>query len=245
METTTLPQVKQAKGERRMTYQVTLCGSDGVVVASDRCEAWQEETGGISRNRVNKLLLDKRSQIAWTFSGGHFSGITARYLRDALEQSPTNDEAAILEMLKESGNKAFRNFASPPKARVTDIVVLVFGNSQRIVRAHPSTETLLEDLEDKCVSGETDSLVNYFPEHFYSRNMCVRELASLAGYAVRMAHELDPKYVYGLDLAIYQNSTGSFQFADRDTCWHGAAKLDDALRNFIKAQALSMPFSPP
>jgi hypothetical protein len=223
-----------------VTYQVTLCGKDGIVVASDRCQVWQEKQSRPqewTKCKVKKLFTDRAGRIAWTFSGGYFSDVTAHYLRDFLTENENCDEQAIESAIKSCGNRACEAFSTEYKANVADILVLVFGATQRILRAHISRAgTIVETLETKqCVSGMTDSFVNFFPNHFCdSGDMSVDQLAPIAAYCVRMAHEENSKYVDGLDIAIYRNSTKHFEFGNRDLYWEKAAKLDREILRAIK-----------
>ncbi len=49
----------------------------------------------------------------------------------------------------------------------------------------------------------------------YSADMSVAQLSRLAAYAVVMAGEMDPLCVAGLDMAIYRDSLGRFEFTDK------------------------------
>jgi 20S proteasome alpha/beta subunit len=226
-----------------MTYQVTLCGRDGVVVASDRCQVWQEtmsQSTCWTKSKVRKIFTDAAGKMAWTFSGGHFSDVTARYLRDFLADKPDYDEQKIESAIRDCGSRACEAFHTLVKANLTDILVLVSGVSGQILRAQISRMgTTVERLENKqCVSGITDSFVNFFPNHFCDAgDMSVDQLAQIAAYCVCMAHREDSRYVDGLDLAIYRNSEKCFKFVDGDFYWQEALKLDDALRQFLKSRS--------
>lgn len=241
MQAETLPihQIQVEEEERLMTYQVTLCGSDGVVVASDRCEVW-EEHGSIARtvNKVRKLFIDPSRQVAWTFSGGFLSGITAQLLA---KNFPANvSESSVKDAIASCGNQACTYFRI--QRSQTDILVAVIAPLRKILRARISPDTVLENIESgKCVSGQTDSLVNFFPDHFYSQKMPVKELATLAAYAVRMAHDLDPKYVDGLDIAVYRDADGEFDFVDPSLYWEHALLVDEELRECLRRSAIDIP----
>jgi hypothetical protein len=64
--------------------------------------------------------------------------------------------------------------------------------------------------------------------------MPVAELAVLASYTVLMAAELDPLLIGGLDLAIYRDSSGIFEFADSGSYRVKAEKLDEEIRNAFR-----------
>ena len=89
------------------TYQVTQVGLDGMVVASDRCEAWRNSggRGSTTQTRTRKIFISRDKSFAWTFSGGLLSGIAAEYLRQKDLKNPLN-EHEIEGALRESGNEA-------------------------------------------------------------------------------------------------------------------------------------------
>jgi len=224
-----------------MTYQVTLCGRDGVVVASDRCEVWTEQGGRKSKtgNKVRKVFLDSTRQLAWTFSGGHLSGLTAHYLEKAIKKLSVKNENAIRKAIQDCAERACSTF--PLQKSFTDVLVLSIASERKILRACIAPEVAFDLMSDRFVSGQIDSLASFFPEHFYSKQMSVNELASLAAYSVRMAHELDPKYVDGLDIAIYRDEEKSFAFVDRNYYWEHAIDLDKAIRECLQSMAVRIP----
>ncbi len=241
MQATTLPihEMQVLEEERLMTYQVTFCCNEGVVIASDRCEFWIDAvTKSRSTNKVIKLFTDPTNQVAWTFSGGFLSGITAQLL---LKNFPTDiSEYSLRNEIEQCGNQACADFRNQPSQ--TDILVAVIGPSRKILRARISPHTVIESIESgKLISGQTDSLVNFFPEHFFTEEMPLRELASLAAYCVRMAHDLDPKYVDGLDIAIYRDEEKRFEFVDRNYYWEHAMDLDKAIRECLDSHAVEIP----
>jgi hypothetical protein len=70
----------------------------------------------------------------------------------------------------------------------------------------PGATTGLVTVTCNQLNSSTNECVRI--ERFFFPNMCVDELATLAAYAVRQAHELNPMNVDGLDVAIYRDSTG-------------------------------------
>jgi hypothetical protein len=159
-------------------------------------------------------------------------------LRDFLADKPEYNEQNIESAIRDCGNRACEAFHTLAKANLTDILVLVSGANRQLLRAQISRMgTTVEHLEDKqCVSGITDSFVNFFPNHFCATgDMYVEQLAKIAAYCVRMAHEENSKYVDGLDIAIYRDSEKCFKFADRDFYWQEALKFDDALLQFLRS----------
>jgi hypothetical protein len=214
-----------------------------MVVASDRCQVWQEAMANgtcWTRTKVKKILIDPAGKMAWTFSGGHFSDVTAYYLHEFLADKLEYDEQKIEEAIRDCGNRACEAFHALGSANLTDVLVLAHGKSHQILRAQISRKgTVVEALEsNQFVSGATDSFVNFFPNHFCDAgDMYVSQLAQIAAYCVRMAHQDDSKYVDGLDIAIYRDLEKCFKFEDRDFYWQEAMKFDDALRQFLRSRS--------
>lgn len=242
MQAETIPICEISEEEELiMTYQVTLCGSDGIVVASDRCELWQEQQGSRSRtgSKMKKIYLSPDGQVAWTFSGGSLSNIAAVYLRDRLNEGTILTVENVQEELRHCGDDATKNF---PRVNpvVTDVIVLVMAN-KRIFRASISTHTAVVEIESKrFISGFSESLAGFIPERFFNEQMGVKELAVLGSYAVRMAHILD-RGIDGLDIAIYQESAKRFDFVNASAYWDHALFVDEVLKNCLKNSAIDIP----
>jgi hypothetical protein len=125
VETLPISQVSAEEEERLMTYQVTMCGNDGVVVASDRCEVWTDQDGRKIKttNKVKKLFIDSMGEVAWTFSGGYLSSVTAHYLKNAIEkQGAGKNEEDVKKAIQDCAERACRSF--PITNRIpTDVLV--------------------------------------------------------------------------------------------------------------------------
>ncbi|MGA7626045.1 MAG: hypothetical protein WCA91_20970 [Candidatus Acidiferrales bacterium] len=201
-----------AEGEDApMTYQVTMFGTDGIVMASDRCESWMEQGGRLSKttNLVRKIFLSEK--IAWTFSGGNLSAIAASYLRG--EITGAEDASALKRQMIACGDRASANFPHPPTS--ADVLVAVHADYPHIIRAKISKGTTYMEVEGgKFVSGDSDNLASFFPEHYFSRDKPVSELVVLAAYAVFMAHRCNPRHIEDLDIAVWRKGDSEFKFLD-------------------------------
>lgn len=49
---------------------------------------------------------------------------------------------------------------------------------------------------------------------------------------------MDPVFVAGLDVAIYRDTAGRFEFADSDPLWERAGCLDRELAQLIKTKSI-------
>lgn len=224
--------------EMPMTYQLSMVGSDGVVVASDRCEVWGEGPGSLSRTstRLCKIYLSPDMKFAWTFSGSYISNVAAVYLRDYLHDGQMNltDDTAEA-CLRRVGDDAASNFPAL-NATINGVVVLTSGESGLIFRASISRHTVCQRVDNgKFISGATQNLAGFLPEQFYKRTRRVDELIVLASYAVWAAKELEPSYIDGLDIAVFRN--GSFGFVDASPYWQQAEVMNKKLEQLIKRVA--------
>ena len=71
----------------------------------------------------------------------------------------------------------------------------------------------------------------------------VRELAHLAAYSIRAAHDLDSAFVDGLDIAVYQEATGKFNFLKSEMLWVAAQDFDAAILDLFGTMATPLPFT--
>jgi len=125
-----------------------------------------------------------------------------------------------------------------PANRVPDdIVVLSHGRTKKILRAMISGQTVVTQLQGKFISGDSDNLASFIPESFHSPRSSVSELVVLASYAVRRASDLNREAVRGLDIAVYRDSTESFEFLDAKTYWELADKLHNDISDAVKRLA--------
>src|ERR1700730_377198 len=107
--------VDEIKG-RRVTYQITMRGSDGIVIVSDQREllvpkSADQGDGGVT-NMVNKIRFDPTGRFAWVFAGGKPSILAASYLERAFETGIA--DAALERTLRDCGDLGWEHGASGP-----------------------------------------------------------------------------------------------------------------------------------
>jgi 20S proteasome alpha/beta subunit len=215
-----------------VTYQVTLLGRDGVVLASDRREVFEGTEGtGQAFNMIRKITLDPSGRYAWQFSGGEVGRVASSYLRQRFEEGLPDDQ--VEDAIRNVGPLAWGDVARGPQF---SFLVLAHGPSRKILRSQvlPGPD-VREIMEPKCITGQTNSLASFIIERFFAPSMSVEELAALATYAVRQASELNPMQIDGLDVAIYRDSTGRFELSDSDAYWRRASEIDSAVRASVTA----------
>jgi 20S proteasome alpha/beta subunit len=219
---------------QRMTYQVTMRGHDGIVMASDQREYLAPESPdqgeGAVTNMLTKVTLDPTKRFAWAFAGGKPSVLAAGYLDREFEKGVSDND--LEKTLRNCGDLGWEAGASGPS---DSTIIFADGKNKTILRAslaHQSTR-VYKIVEGKCFTGQNWSKASFFPIRFYSPEMSVTQLAKLAAFTVVMAGEMDPLIVAGLDIAIYRDSVGCFEFADSRDYYQQALKLEGNIRGLF------------
>ncbi len=222
-----------------MTYQIVMCGKEGLVVASDKREL--RESGGIdqvghgfSANMLSKIYINSAHSLAWAFAGGEISRIAAAYLDDAFNNASSDlSIEEVKQTIVQCGNSAWKDYARGPQQAV---VTLVIGPTRTILRATITPTTVVDELSGThpVFAGQAHSQASLLPTRFYSRDMTIPELAFLAGCTIRMAHEADPQIIDGLDIAAYRDATKSFELLDPTLYWDRAKEIDAVVMECIR-----------
>jgi hypothetical protein len=229
---------------KRMTYQLALSGCDGVVIASDRSERTVSSNGQFAaRNAVRKITIDQTGRYAWACSGSEAALIFSRNVRDriaALGSSFAEEEA--LNALENASRTAVSEYQPLSQGPRPCKVLFVCGPSKRIF-SHPLTRA--EERIGKCISGMEFNLAAFLPSRLDLSNVPVQELAYLAAYSIHAAHDLDSAFVDGLDIAVYRNATGTFDFVDSAIMWDATASFDTGILELLRNKSMPLPFPEP
>jgi hypothetical protein len=226
---------------RRVTYQLALKGSDGMVLASDQCE-WIVSASDqcVTKNLVRKLRIDETGRYAWVYSGSEAGPVFSSHFLAALKNLGASfSEADALGAFKASARAANETYQPFAKGKWPYDATLICGRSKRIMRVKVSL-AVDEMLGGCCVSGQEFNLSAFLPSRFYSPRMSVDELTCLASYSIRAAHDCTNSVVDGLDIAVYRDTSGTFEMLDSDYWWNEAPKLDEAIREAIRTHARSL-----
>lgn len=228
-------QCTDAYKERIVTYQLTLRGRDGMVLASDQCEHSVSDDGHTHiSNRLRKVFVSGR--FAWAYYGGELGPIFSDHLgRRLAEVGNISDEDArsILYDLGEPTVKEYMGNASHHAGR--SIVIFACGDTRKVFRVTISSPSIIEEVGDgPCITGNYYNLATFLPKRFYSPKYSVDGLACLAAYSINSAHVFEPTYVDGLDVAIYRDtSDGKWEFMDSEKLLEKASTLDSSIRAAI------------
>lgn len=219
-----------------MTFQVTMSGSDGMVMASDLCEFDGAELSSSPKvkNLIRKVAIS--GSFAWAFSDGRLGPFFSPFLQRALDSAgdvSCEDAVKILESCGGPALAEWRNVATGPAGIST--IVFACGRSKRIFRVAISPNmTAQEMMGGKCISGNYYNLATFLPTRFHTTEETVDTLARLAAYSIRTASEIDPQIVDGFDLAMYRDSLRRFEFEDGATYWNTAEEIDRDMRNYLR-----------
>jgi hypothetical protein len=203
-------------------------------MASDQRELLAPESSeqgeGTVTNMVPKITIDPTGRFAWAFAGGEPSFIAASYLEREFEKGVVTVD--LERTLRDCGDRGWDAGASGPHKST---IIFADGKNKKILRAtlgHRCTR-VLPMLDGKCFAGQSYSKASFFPMRFYSVEMSVTQLARLAAFAVVMAGDMDPLCVAGLDMAIYHDSVGRFEFVDSSDYSLQVMKLDGDIRSIF------------
>jgi hypothetical protein len=230
--------------ERIVTYQLAMSGSDGILVASDRCE----NIGSLSEKTYTKNLIRKISVangLAWTYSGTDVAPIFSSRFREEIERLGNEMSLENVQIaLDNSSRRTASEYQPTSRGPWSACLTVVRGESKTILRNKLSLRTD-EVLGGWCVSGQEFNLAAFIPRRFYSPGLTVNELAHIAAYSIRAAHDLDNAMIDGLDIAIYRSAEGIFNLledAEIERLWNEAASLDKEMLKLFRATALSAQF---
>jgi len=214
-----------------VTYQLTLVGSDGVVMASDKNE-WRKAEGGSRKNQLKKITIHRGGKFAWMFSGLKVAKDASGLFGIWSENAADPPQSEVIEQVRRCGQEAWKAAAGP--CPNTDIVI-AFGPSKQIFRAELSALMLVYEMGPVLVSGQNESPATLVPSRFYSQTMPVDRLAVLAAYTIGCAEEFDSLAVNGLDMVAYRDSTAKFEFLENDPYTERATQLNAKIKTLFLA----------
>jgi len=197
-----------------VTLQVGLVGQDGIIMASDRLMS-QHEGSGFSRLRTSKFIQGRNSICC--YSGDIIAEHAANNVRD-LEL--TGDKEEIRQELRESGDKAWRDFGEP-------CGLSEFGFPRKVIVAIPTANSPLWLIEiyaqstanpvyDRVVAGDDKNTARHFVNNYLPYPPPpISKLIRLAAHVVLMGAKENASGVGGLEVVAIPNG-GSAIFLSSD-----------------------------
>jgi len=151
---------------RPMTFQVTMSGIDGMVMASDQCEFDGAERTSSPRvkNLLRKVAIS--GTFAWAFSDGRLGPFFSPFLQRALDSAGNVSCDAAIQILESCGRPVLAEWkeyvATGPAAALR--IVFACGMSKRIFRVDISPYMTAQEIFDgKCISGNYYNLAAFLP----------------------------------------------------------------------------------
>jgi hypothetical protein len=203
-----------------------------MVLASDQCEHTFSDDGNTQiSNRVKKVFVSGR--FAWAYSGGELGPIFSALLRRRLADTGDVSDDEVNRMLEDLGAPTVTEFLSNARAAAgKSIVVLACGDTRRIFRVTISSPAIIEEVgSGPCITGNYYNLAAFLPKRFYQPEQSADSLACLAAYSIESAHAFEPMFVEGLDVAVYRDEIGKWEFMDNIELLGKTAALDASIRS--------------
>jgi 20S proteasome alpha/beta subunit len=223
---------RRKPAKRAMTYQVILCGKDGVVIASDKCEVSYKDGTPVKGNPVNKIKTLGR--FAWAAYGGDWAQEFSLTLKTLIEVNPEISDKELPDVFAKCRHHTRENY-KPDGPRIDGRVIFVSGPTRKIFCIHPLLHGNTDDscTEDgRCIGGQISNTASFLYHRLHSTQMSVDALVRLAAYSVRAAHEFDSLMIDRLDVAVYRDNAkpAKFQFIETDAHWNYVCDIENSIR---------------
>lgn len=211
-----------------MTYQVAFRGIDGMVIASDTREYLE---GGGNRT-ISKIQIDPSAQFAWAYAGQQFSSLVASSLREGFASGTLTSGEDVSRSIRELSTSVLPDIAFDQKPRST--ILWLDGRARKIYRSELLPKNLSIPTEGRMwTAGFMSLIASLIPEHFVDESMTVDQLAVIAAYTIWLANKMEPSLIDGLELAIYRDSKGKFEFLDSGEYTRKAEFMDNRIKSSL------------
>jgi hypothetical protein len=225
-----------------VTYQLTLRARDGIVLASDQREftlAQDLETG--IENNFPKITMS--GCFAWAHWGGPKGPTCSAIIASAIRDLVSTDDEQMRRFLTrciEQTLKSCEENGTGAGNKQSSHVVFACGNTKRVYKITIQNPPLIEEFgpSKPCITGLSANQASFIVNHLYSEEMSVDQLSVLAAYSILEAGALEPKYVGGLDVAVYRDVTegiGKWELLPLQKMKEAASALDDRIRAVFRS----------
>jgi len=205
--------------EVQVTFQLTMVGSDGILLASDTQVTEIGTNSYRETHSTYKIEIHEQEEVTYCCSGGDLALTAAEGILSNLRARQADKvltDAGLKELLRESGNEALE--ATPiiigwgcqhntgtvllviPIGNVLTSWVLYVQHDNNPERRRCSVERVLTHAR----SGDTANSAIFFVQKYFPGHpkLPLRRLLPLAAHAVLMAGKLNPAGVSGLDIVL-------------------------------------------
>jgi hypothetical protein len=193
----------------RMTLQVGLVGSDGIVLASDKCVIGYAGMGSVyDHSQSRKIENLAKHGMAYAYSGDETAVLTGRELARKLDGGTFDFDnvATSLENIGDSVFKLEEGRLGEGFYRNVNRKLLVVDYRKEL-DAPQLWELVIQDVRsmakpiyDKIVVGDYGNSARFF-QYYYRSSIPIEKLKQLAAQIIVSGHKVNPFAVEGLDIA--------------------------------------------
>ena len=223
---------------KRMTLLVGLVGSDGIVLAADKCliAPAQLETDIDERMGGRKIEYLDKHKVAYAYAGDKRAleladGLAARLdngfdygnIRRSLELVAKDVMSAVPAGYERLATRSlFVVFHGMPEIQLWNL---------RVTSNSPSASRV----DGIAVAGASGNSARFF-EHYYRYGLPIEKLKPLAATIILAGHEIDPHIIEGLDLAIFdKDGLHWIAESEKNRLRAGWMAIDDSIRTYVGA----------
>jgi hypothetical protein len=216
-----------------MTYQLTLIGCDGVVVASDRSESYLPKNAIVAvKNHVRKIVI--AGHFAWMYSGADLGSFCSRALRPIIEQREPKSDDEAMAALAESERIGYQQWLQAQGWTGPCWIDMVSALTRTIWRSRVVQGNHIDVVNGGMhESGLAPNLASFFPQTLYRPSMNAEDLAALAAFTIERGGALDPAHIDGLDIAICRDGSEGFGFVNTAPYLERAHSIDATIRDLF------------
>ncbi|MGA2737223.1 MAG: hypothetical protein ABSG65_07190 [Bryobacteraceae bacterium] len=216
-----------------MTYQLTLIGCDGVVMASDRSESYATQHSAVDiKSLVTKINV--AGPFAWMYSGADLGSFCSKALKPIIENRVPNSDEEAVAALAESERAGYELWRQAQGWNGPSWIIMTCAQTKTIWRSRVVQGNNIEQIHAGVhVSGLAPNLASFFPQSVYQASMNVEQLAVLAAFTIECGRDLDSAHIDGLDIAVYRDEAAKFEFVNVAPYLERAHSIDAAMRDLF------------
>jgi hypothetical protein len=185
--------------ELPVTQQLAMIGSDGIVLASDRCVTIRD--GRRRHEMETKIFFDQARGIATCWAKNKMP--SANVARAILEEMKDEEFVNPIPKIKEIAERLYDANRSPYGDEMKgEVMFLTSKNLKTITQLHMEAGNYQAAFNfSRHIGGDTENPAICFADLFHNERLPVAELIPLAAYVVVKAAS-ESKGIRGLDLLL-------------------------------------------
>lgn len=198
----------------RMTLQIGLVGSDGIVLASDRLVN-VSEAGDFTLSIRSKFFSTDAMACCW--SGDSVARYAAMHISQCDWSSPLDRRKTLRDCGDRAWNFVHGSFQHVPKAQISPRKVLVaFSSDASLWELDLSQMSIADVVIDKTVAGSARTTIKHLINNYVPRErLPIANLVLIAAHSILMGHQEQNADIDGLEIAIIRRGENP-QFLTKD-----------------------------